>query len=224
MKLSDTSGDAATYADRVERQVPGLRDMHHMAGLLLAEHVPEDGRVLVLGAGGGLELDTFARLHPTWRFDGVDPSASMIEQARVTLGDRVQRVTFYESYIDDAPDGPFDGAACLLTLHFLERAARLRTLRALHSRLRRCAPFVVAHHSFAQNAPERDLWLQRNDNLLVSWGLEAAKAEKGIAAMKEHLPVLSPKEDEALLIEAGFKDVQQFYAGFTFKGWVCYAA
>ncbi|WP_253262454.1 MULTISPECIES: class I SAM-dependent methyltransferase [unclassified Roseobacter] len=200
-----------------------MRDMHHMAGLLLAECVPEDGHVLVLGAGGGLELDTFAQMHPAWQFTGVDPSADMIAQARNTLGDRARNVSFVEGYIDDAPSGPFDGAACLLTLHFLEQAERLRSLRELRRRLRPGAPFVVAHHSFPQKVPERDLWLRRNADLLISWGLDAVKAEKGIETMKSHLPTLSPEEDEALFVEAGFTSVQLFYAGFTFKGWVCTA-
>lgn len=40
-------------------------------------------------------------------------------------------------------------------------------------------------------------------------------------AMKEKLPVLAPEADEALLREAGFTDVELFYAALTFKGWVC---
>lgn len=56
--------DASRCADGVARQVPGLRDMHRMAGLLLAERVPTAGRVLVLGAGGGLELRAFADMQP----------------------------------------------------------------------------------------------------------------------------------------------------------------
>lgn len=224
MTNSNTSGDAATYADRVTRHVPGLSDMHHMAGLLLSERVPKDGRVLVLGAGGGLELDAFARLQKDWKFDGVDPSEDMLDQARITLGPRADRVTFHKGYIEDAPDGPFDGAACLLTLHFLERDERLRTLKAIRQRLRRDAPFVVAHHSFPQDQPERDLWLRRNADLLISHGLNETKAKKGIEAMKTQLPVLSPEQDQALMRQAGFDDVQLFYAGFTFKGWVCSAA
>lgn len=42
--------------------------------------------------------------------------------------------------------------------------------------------------------------------------------------MRDRLPALSPEQDEAILREAGFSDIQQFYAGFTFKGWVCYRA
>ncbi|WP_434803260.1 class I SAM-dependent methyltransferase [Paracidovorax avenae] len=54
----------------------------------------------------------------------------------------------HEGYIDSAPEGPFDGATCLLTLHFLPTAERLRTLQQLRARLKPGAPLVVAHHSF----------------------------------------------------------------------------
>lgn len=222
MSMAQAPGEAGTYEERVMRHVPGLRDLHRMAGLLLAERVPERGHVLVLGAGGGLELRAFAARNPGWRFDGVDPSPEMIGQARLTLGALADRVAFHEGYIDDAPGGPFDGAACLLTLHFLDRAERSRTLRRIRQRLRPGAPLVVAHHSFPQAEGQRALWLRRNADLLISAGIPAARAEEGIAAMKQRLPVLSPEEDEAVLREAGFGDIQLFYAGFTFKGWVAY--
>lgn len=221
MSFPTNSGDASSYAERVARHVPGLRDLHRMSGLLLAEAVPPEGRVLVLGAGGGLELRAFAEMQPGWRLHGVDPSAEMIAQARLVLGDRASSVTFHEGYIDDAPEGPFDGAACLLTLHFLPRDERLRTVRELRRRLRPGAPFVAAHHSFPQGGRQQDLWLRRNADLLISGGVPASQAERSIAVMKERLPALSPDEDEALLCEAGFTDIQLFYAGFTFKGWVC---
>lgn len=214
-------GASDDYAARVARHVPGLPDLHRMAGLLLAEHVPPDGRVLVLGAGGGLELRAFAQMQPGWRFDGVDPSATMIAQAHQILGDLSGRVSFHQGYIQDAPPGPFDGAACLLTLHFLPREDRLHTLRQMQARLRPGAPLVVAHHSFAQAGAARDLWLRRNAAFLVAGGVPAAQAEAGIAAMRDHLPALSPAEDEDLLRQAGFGDVQLFYAGLTFRGWVC---
>ena len=121
-----------------------------------------------------------------------------------------------------APEGPFDGAACLLTLHFLPREERLRTVRQVYRRLSPGAPFVAAHHSFPNTGAEQDKWLRRNAALLVSRGVPAAAAANGIPAMKERLPALSPAEDEAVLRDAGFTDVELFYAGFTFKGWVAH--
>jgi tRNA (cmo5U34)-methyltransferase len=176
MSGANHPGNAASYAERVARHVPGLQDMHRMAGILLAEHMPQDGRVLVLGAGGGLESRAFARAYPGWRFDGVDPSPDMLAQARDTLGKDAARVAFHQGYIEDAPEGPFDGATCLLTLHFLPHDERFHTLRALRRRLRPGAPFIMAHHSFPLKGGQHDLWLRRNAAWLLANGTPEAQA------------------------------------------------
>jgi len=82
----------ARYAEGPARQVPGFHALQRMTALLLAESVPAEGTVLVLGAGGGLELKVFADAQPGWRFIGVDPSAEMLDLARSTLGPLVSRV------------------------------------------------------------------------------------------------------------------------------------
>lgn len=213
---------AQDYEARVTRHVPGLADLHRMVALLLDERMPEAGEVLVLGAGGGMEMRVLSAFNPGWRLYGIDPSADMLALARKTLAGSASPIRWLEGYIEDADPGPFDAGVCLLTLHFLSREARLETLKQLHARLRPDAPLVVAHHSFPQDQAGQDLWLRRNAALMMSGGVDPDKARAGVEAMKRNLPALSPEEDEAVLREAGFKDPALFYAGFTFKGWVAY--
>lgn len=59
-----TSKAVSDYVARTARIVPGLHDLHKMTGVLLSERAPADARVLVLGAGGGLELKAFAEMAP----------------------------------------------------------------------------------------------------------------------------------------------------------------
>jgi tRNA (cmo5U34)-methyltransferase len=205
----------ARYAEGAPRNVPGYHAMQRMTTLLLAEHVPEEGRVLVLGAGGGLELKVFAEAHPSWAFDGVDPSAEMLKLAQRTLGPLASRATLHQGYIVDAPIGPFDAATCLLTLHFLSLEERRRMLAEVHRRLKPGAPFVAAHFSIPRDG-ERAVWLSR---FAAYAGIDPDRA----AAIDAHLTILSPEQDEAILREAGFANVSLFYAGFTFRGWVAYA-
>ncbi len=213
----------ARYAEGPARQVPGFADMQRMAGLLLAERVPQQGRVLVLGAGGGLELKVFADAYPGWSMLGVDPSAAMLQLATDTLGPHATRVALHEGLIDSVDACDFDGACCLLTLHFLPAAERLQTLRQLRSRLKPGAPLVVAHHSFDQDAAGKARWLARYAAFATASGVPAADATRAIDAIAQRLPVLSPEQDAALLRQAGFSDVELFYAGFSFKGWVATA-
>lgn len=210
------------YAERTARIVPGVRALHTMAGVLLAERAPADARILVLGAGGGLELRAFADLHPGWHFDGVDPSAPMLDLARTTLGPLASRARLHEGDVDSAPIGPFDGATCLLTLHFLPPVERLRTLKQMLVRLKPGAALVVAHHSVPDDEPARGRWLARHAAFSAASGVPAAQADGGIAALRERLPMLSPAQDVDLLREAGFTDIELFYCAFTFKGWIAH--
>jgi tRNA (cmo5U34)-methyltransferase len=205
----------ARYAEGAPRNVPGYHAMQRMTTILLAERVPQDGRVLVIGAGGGLELKTFAEAHPGWTFDGIDPSAEMLKLAERTLGSFAARATLHQGTIGDAPDGPFDGATCLLTLHFLTLEERQRTTAEVHRRLKPGAPFVVAHFCIPQ-AGERAVWLSR-------YATYASIDQDKAALIDSHLTILSPEQDEAILREAGFSNVTLFYASFTFRGWVGYA-
>lgn len=214
----------ARYAEGPVRQVPGFLALQQMTGVLLAERTPDEAQVLVLGAGGGLELKALADTHPQWSFCGVDPSAEMLAVAKRTLGPLAARVELHEGYIDSAPAGPFDAATCLLTLHFVMEGERRRTLAEVQRRLRPGAPFVVAHHSFPQGERDKAKWLARYAAFAVASGIPAAQAERAAGAIHDRLPILSPDQDEALLREAGFVDVELFYAGFTFRGWVAYKA
>ena len=220
----DDASHVATYAEWAPRTVPGYHDVHTMASVLLAERAPEDARVLVLGAGGGLEVKAFATAHPAWTFLAVDPAAPMLDLAVATLGPLASRMDIHQGYVADAPDGPFDAATSLLTLHFIEREDRLRTVADVHRRLRPGAPFVVMHLSYPQDDDaERQQWLHRHAVYLAAAGLDPAQAHKASVTIREQVPALSPDEDRAILEQAGFTGVTPFFSTFTFRGWVGYA-
>lgn len=222
MSFSDPAA-VAQYAENVARQVPGLHALHRMTHVLLAEHVPADGRVLVLGAGGGMELKALAEASPAWRFTGVDPSPEMLALASRTLGDLGSRVDLVRGFIKSAPDIGFDGATCLLTLHFLSVEERSRTLRELRRRLKPGAPLVVAHHSVPARAEEKLAWFRRWATFATLNGLPDDGVRSRAEFAASNLPTLSPEREVELLEEAGFERVELFYAALTFKGWVAYA-
>lgn len=213
----------ARYTEGPRRFVPGFADLHTMTGILLAERVPTDARILVLGAGGGLELRALADMHAGWTFDGVDPSPEMLALAQRTVGPHAPRVRLHEGLIDVAPDGPFDAATCLLTLHFLSADERLRTVREIRRRLKPGAPFVAAHSSFPQGKDERAIWLSRYAAFAVASGVDPNSVGPMRAKIEAHLSLLTPEQDEAILREVGFSNVSLFYGAFTWRGWVAYA-
>ena len=225
MTQSQPFSGAATegYRERAARQVPGLAGLHRMTTMLLAERMPASGRLLVLGAGGGLELEAFALAQPGWSFDGVDPSADMLASAAELAAPHGARIRLHEGYVEDAPEGPFDGATALLTFHFIAREARRATLEQLHRRLKPGAPLVLAHISFPQTEPERSVWIARH----VAYGApdhtDPAALEGSREAIRSRLSILAPEDEVAMLKAAGFTGISQFYAALSFRGWVAYA-
>jgi tRNA (cmo5U34)-methyltransferase len=211
----------ATYADDTPRKVPGLADLHRMAMLLLRERAQQASHILVVGAGGGMELKAMAEAQQEWVFTGVDPSAAMLDLARRHIEPFNDRIALIEATVEAAPSGPFDGAACLLTLHFLDKRTRMLTLKEIRRRLKPGARLIVAHHSVPSGGAEH--WLARSAAFADHTGVDWKKA-KATAAGMARLPLLSVAEEEGLLREAGFSDVELFYAAFSFRGWVATAS
>lgn len=214
---------ARHYAEGPPRQVPGFAGLHRMMNLLLAETLTDDAHILVLGAGGGLELKALADFRPNWRFSGVDPSADMLALAREITADHTARIDLTEGYIEAAPEGPFDAATCLLVFHFIPRDQRLETLRQIRRRLKPGAPFILAHISFPQTEPERSTWIARHVAFGQADDVDPATAAKAREAIGTRLTILAPDEEEAMLHEAGFSNITPFYSAFSFRGWVAYA-
>src|SRR3546814_526129 len=110
-----------------------------------------------------------------------------------------------------------------LALHVLDTEERIRTAAEIRKRLEPGAPFVAAHGSFPQEAGTRDRWLDRYAAFAIASGGDPDQVAKGRQAVATHVAMLSPEADEEVLRAAGFTGVEQFYAAFTWRGWVGYA-
>ena len=91
--FNDTAA-TSKYIENAERNVPGLHDLHRMTTLLLAEAASDNATILVVGAGGGIEIAAMSGSEPNWRFVGVDPSAAMLALAARTTKVITDRVEF----------------------------------------------------------------------------------------------------------------------------------
>lgn len=211
----------ASYAKETPLRVPGLTDLHRMTTILLGERASDSAHILVVGAGGGLELQAMAQARPLWRFTGVDPSPAMLLVAQETIADHAERVELVQGVVDDVSHTQFDGATCLLTLHFLDRAERLRTLEEVRRRLRPGSRIVVAHHVAVGLDPER--WLIRSAAFANRGGWDPTDAATSAKGMASRLPLLPAADEEALLKEAGYLEPELFYAALSFRGWLATA-
>ena len=94
----------------------------------------------------------------------------------------------------------------------------------MRRRLAPGAPFVVAHLSIPQHDEgDRERWLSRYAAYAHDSGIDREVIDRRRATIDSDVPILTPEQDRAILQEAGFADVTEFYSAFTFRGWVGYA-
>lgn len=204
---------------------PGHAGMLQMAGILLEERMPEQGNVLVIGAGGGLEIRYLASIATGWRFVGVDPAPAMLDLTRATAGSVTgDRLELIEGTVTDSPSGPFDAATCILVLGLIaDDGSKLATLENVRRRLKPKAPFIVVDQCIDRAAADANLRLDRYAAYARRSGVDAetiAGARKVVGSMASMVP---PFRNEQLLGEAGFKGIEVFYVGMAWRGWVAYA-
>ncbi|WP_044245912.1 class I SAM-dependent methyltransferase [Chondromyces apiculatus] len=219
---------AARYEDEGPRRfVPGYDVSHAMAATLLRDRLRDSGRILVLGAGGGVELSVFAKASPGWTFVGVDPSEQMLAQAAdklraAHLDDRVQLV---KGYVPDAPEDPFDAATCFLTFGFIaDDGTRLDVLRHIRRRLTAGASFLLIDFCADKNSPAFEAQLRLYGAFARMNGAPADLVAQAARGMRDVMHIVTPAREEALLQEAGFDDVTLFYRAFQVHGWIARAS
>jgi tRNA (cmo5U34)-methyltransferase len=171
--------------------------------------------LLVVGVGGGAEIERFLPDNPGWRLSGVDPSREMLAlaQSKVEeLGLR-ERVTLLRGTVDDlATEVRFDAATCLFVLHFLPDEAKRETLRGIARRLRPGAPVLVASGGRVGvgdlGADFRGAW-QRYGEVMGMPAEQMAAIIDGLVAQQAN--ATAAEDYERLLHEAGFNHVASFF-------------
>jgi tRNA (cmo5U34)-methyltransferase len=211
------------YEQTVERVNVGYDLLFTLTySFLKGLHQPEL-ELLVVGAGGGAEVERFAAENPGWRLTGVDPSSQMLEMAQIKT-DRLglqERVTLLPGTIDVLPnEAQFDVAVCLFVLHFLSDDAKSLVLRQIASHLKPGAPLFVA----AGVKPD-DQGL--SEDFLAAWqqygemmGMPPERMTEIIAQLMAQ-PMASEEDYVRRLHEAGFKRVAEYFNALGgILGWI----
>ena len=204
---------------------PGHAGLMQMIGVLLAERMPPEGAILVIGAGGGPETRYLASIEPAWRFVGVDPAKAMLDLVQAMAGDAAgDRMTLVEGTVSDAPCGPFDAATCILVLGLVpDDGSKLDLLRQAHQRLSPGAPFILVDQCLDRSAPAIDPRQDSNSPKPPPTGggdATIANARTGVGDLQSMVPAA---RNELLLAEAGFAGTELFYLGMAWRGWIAYA-
>lgn len=138
MKKFDQN-EADLYDQSIVKKVPGYLDVLSDVAQRASIEIPQQGRVLALGAGTGTEIFLLGESRPDISFVAVDISEEMLSKMMIknqarTIPLRIE--THCVSLHDFVPEENFDGVLCLLTLHFIELNQKADVLRMIRNCLR----------------------------------------------------------------------------------------
>jgi tRNA (cmo5U34)-methyltransferase len=230
MKDFQQSFQGAAFVDGYVHQgppafMPGHSGMLQMAGLLLRERIPAEGRVLIVGSGGGLDTRALARAGPGWSFVGVDPARRMLDLAiEVVEPDTRDRLELIEGTVHDVPLDLFDAATCILVLGLLpDDGSKGDTLAAIRQRLVPGAPFILVDQNLDRSAADFERRLDRYSAFALDSGVDYVTVVAAREALRGSPGLVPAARNEALLAAAGFTQAEIFYTGMAWRGWVAYA-
>jgi len=193
----------------------------------LRANLKKHARVLIIGAGTGMEILEFAPLNPDWSFCGIDPSADMLAIAKEKILEKnlTNKIEFKKGYVTDLKDEEaFDGATCILVMHFLkDDGNKLALLESISKHLKHGAPLVLIDGFGKPGSLEFEKVKTAWKNYPVISGVPEEKVEKAfnetIMKMVQFIPESRILD---LMKEAGFTNVFKYYTGFLYGGWVGY--
>jgi tRNA (cmo5U34)-methyltransferase len=207
------------YAQTVTRVNVGYDLLFTLTHCFLRALRRPDLDLLVVGAGGGEELERFLPGNPGWRVTGVDPSREMLAaaQARAARLGAGDRVTLLHGTVEALPPAArFDAATCLFVLHFLPDAGKRALLQGIARRLRPGAPLLVATGARVEDA----VLLGLRDDFLGAWqqygerlGMPAEQMAGTIARLVAQQPdMTAPADYVRLLHDTGFAHVGSYFS------------
>lgn len=214
--------NAAAYDERFAK-ISALRDSLLLQVRAVLGDLPDDARILCVGAGTGQELLALASHFPHWQFTAVEPSAPMMAicRRRATGHGFAHRCTFHTGYLDTLPPGEsFHAATCLLVSHFIVAPdARRAFFRQIADRLRPHGRLVNADLSgdrrTSDHAKLEAVWFR----LMEIAGVPAEQHANMIQAWQRDVGFLPPSELEALIASAGFESPVLFCQSLLIRAW-----
>lgn len=213
---------AATY-DQQWAKLAAFRDGLHLLIASLFSELPQDARILCVGAGTGAEIDFLASRYPSWTFVAVEPAAGMVKAAepRAEQHGYRDRCTFHTGYLEPLSDSPpFDAATSLLVSQFLlDRSERTAFFRTIAARLKPSGWLVssdlAADRDSASYADLLEVWLRT----MAAAELSPQRLQQMRQAYDRDVAILPPATVQALIAAGGFEEPVRFYQAGLIHAW-----
>ncbi|CUS38734.1 class I SAM-dependent methyltransferase [Candidatus Nitrospira nitrificans] len=211
-----------TYDQRIKPIAPSIDNLHFLIRLILKD-LPSDAHILCVGVGTGTEILELAHTFPSWRFTGIDPSASMLDVCRKRLQQSglLTRCELRHGYLSDLPMiEQFDAILCLLVAHFIKDSQERQALfNGMAARLKVAGYVIHAEISYDLSGDEFPDIGEKWKALHRAAGASEERVANILKTLQEDVAVLPPASTEHLFRSSGLPMPIPFFQSLLIRAW-----
>ena len=208
--------------DALRRQlIPSFDLLYNSAVSVIAMSVPENSRILDLGAGTGLLSAALLERLPNAEIQLIDRSERMLEQAVMRFDDKERVTTSVGDLGDPLPEGPYDAVMSALAIHHLTHEGKRELFARISRVLRPGGLFVNVEQVLAPSGDLEPLYDRQHVSHVHDSGTPADEWAAGRERMKHDICV-DLETQMGWLREAGFARVDCLAKDWrfaTYAGW-----
>lgn len=212
------------YDQHIRKLIPGYELIHLQVHAILATYLKQEAEVLVVGCGTGYELQYLAEQFPNWRFTAIDPAINMLEKAKqhITHLGLQQQITFIhgDTAVLTSLNQHFDAALAILVAHFVEPTQKPVFFQEIAQNLT-ADGFCISYDLMQMQHPQQAQVLK---HLVQSTGLLEAQANAMLQRLENDFYLIDLHTFKQLLLESGFKRLEQFSQVLNYVGLVAFKA
>ncbi|MGG1594394.1 class I SAM-dependent methyltransferase [Terribacillus saccharophilus] len=207
------------YAHSIQRKVPGYRLLHDTTAIIAEQLFPAEGRILIIGAGGGEDICTLSELMPHTRLVGIDSSARMLEIASQRV--KTKSIELIKAKIHElAVHEEFDGAICLLMFHFIPNEEKQLFLQELYLRLQPGAQVLLGALADEEEESAFRLHFKSWEQYMLRNGGSMKEVNQFKASIGQTTFLMKETSFQLLLKNTGFSTAQRYYQSFFTRAWI----
>jgi tRNA (cmo5U34)-methyltransferase len=218
----------AVFDDMVDRSVPFYAEIQRMVAELAADFAADGSTIYDLGCSTGttlLHIDQRLPGDVKARLVGVDSSQAMLDKAREKLAaggrgsaDRRELTLLCEDLNRGVEISDASVVIMNLTLQFIRPLYRQRLVRSISDGMREQGALILVEKVMGENSVFNRLFIQHYYEMKKRHGYTEMEIAQKREALENVLVPYRLKENEQLLREAGFEQIDVFFKWYNFCG------
>lgn len=217
----------SVFPDMLARSIPGYGTMRDSV-VRIAKHFfsseKQNQYLLDLGCSrGDVIYEILDAVEPGCQINcvGVDSSQSMIAAAQ-KLFEGWDNVNFVQNDLVDIEifPGKYTVITCVLTAQFIPLDARQMFYEQVHKGLSIDGVFIIVEKVLGETPSSQALLVDVYHNFKKDKGYSNDQIEEKRKSLQGVLVPLRASENELMLKDAGFTNVQRFWQCLNFAGWI----